>query len=72
MCEKFTKRELRIKSTPQLQVIGNLGLVIFDWEFHAITRIESTKIVTHGRESQIYTKFDNYWKLFHVHYSQLQ
>lgn len=43
----------------------------FYWVFDAVTKTDSSKIQTKGRETQIWRKIDNEWRLIHVHYSDM-
>ena len=72
MCGRFSSRNLQMISKPEIQLFENFALARFDWEFHAITRADSSERETRGRESQVYIKSDGAWKLLHVHYSQLK
>jgi len=41
----------------------------FYWDFVAKLRKDGSPITTHGRETQVYRKMQDGWRLVHVHYS---
>jgi ketosteroid isomerase-like protein len=68
MGETFSERRL----TPHdlsVHVYGDSAWVEFYWDFNAKLRRDGSSITTHGRETQVYWKTPNGWRLVHVHYS---
>ena len=70
MAGRFDKRELTIVGTPRVVEREGFGIVEFDWEFHARKREDGAEVTTRGRESQVYQKKGDTFRLVHVHYSQ--
>ena len=70
MGETFSERKL---SPPDIavHVHGDSAWVEFYWDFNAKFRKDRSPITTHGRESQVYWKMPNGWRLVHVHYSAM-
>ncbi|HKW63953.1 MAG TPA: aminopeptidase P N-terminal domain-containing protein [Candidatus Acidoferrum sp.] len=52
-----------------VQVLGDTALAEFYWDFNAKMRKDGSAITTHGRETQVYRKTPDGWRLVHVHYS---
>lgn len=48
---------------------GDSAWAEFYWDFNAKMRKDGTAITTHGRETQVYWKMKDGWRLVHVHYS---
>jgi len=70
MFEKtFTQRALKI-SNQDIQIYGNMAVVVFSWVFDA-TFNDGSPIQTKGRETQVYNKIDKEWKIVHIHYSNM-
>jgi ketosteroid isomerase-like protein len=44
-------------------------VVEFYWDFVAKFRKDGSSITTHGRETQVYRRTPEGWRLVHVHYS---
>ena len=44
-------------------------MVEFEWDFVATVRADGSLRHTTGRESQVYVKRPEGWRLVHVHYS---
>ena len=68
MRETFSKRKLSPRDVA-VHVYGNSAWVEFDWDFVAKFRKDRSPITTHGRETQVYWKMPDGWRLVHVHYS---
>jgi hypothetical protein len=66
----FSKRKLVYKN-PKWTDYGQVAWVEFTWVFDAEFKNDNQKLQTKGRESQIWHKENNKWKLVHVHYSGL-
>jgi hypothetical protein len=64
----FSKRELLIHN-PTIHVYGDTAWSEFTWTFHATRRNDGTAVTTEGRETQIYHKQHDIWRIVHVHYS---
>jgi ketosteroid isomerase-like protein len=52
-----------------VQTLGDCAIAEFYWDFTAKLRKDGLPIATHGRETQVYRKMQNGWRLVHVHYS---
>lgn len=65
----FSQRDLRLAGEVTLQVYGDAAVVEFDWAFDAVFRDNGQPLHTEGRESQVWVKTGEAWKLVHVHYS---
>ncbi len=68
---RFTIRDL--KSYDEIiQLHGDVAVVEFNWVFDANFRDENaTPMQTRGRESMVLKKFENSWKIVHIHYSSM-
>lgn len=70
MGERFSERSLKIHDIT-LHVYGNAAVAEFYWGLPTTFRADGSHITTHGRESQVFTKTAEGWKLVHVHYSNM-
>ena len=52
-----------------VHVYGDSAVAEFYWDFVAKLRKDGSTITTHGRETQIYERKQDAWRLVHVHYS---
>ncbi|HEX8765480.1 MAG TPA: M24 family metallopeptidase, partial [Candidatus Acidoferrum sp.] len=52
-----------------VQVLGDAAVAEFYWDFNAKLRKDGSPVTTHGRETQVYRKTPDGWRLVHVHYS---
>jgi ketosteroid isomerase-like protein len=68
MGDTFSERKLTPRDIA-VHVHGNSAWVEFYWDFVARFRKDGSPITTHGRETQVYWKMPNGWRLVHVHYS---
>ena len=68
MGEIFSERKLSPRDI-SVHVYGNSAWVEFNWDFVAKFRKDGSAITTHGRETQVYWKTPDGWRLVHVHYS---
>jgi len=66
----FSERALKIYDVT-ISIYGEGAVAEFYWDFWAIFRTDGSPITTHGRETQIYHKTEEGWKLVHVHYSNM-
>ncbi|HEX8838650.1 MAG TPA: aminopeptidase P N-terminal domain-containing protein [Candidatus Acidoferrum sp.] len=64
----FSKRKLSPHDIA-VQVLGDAAVAEFYWDFTAKLRKDGSPITTHGRETQVYRKTPDGWRLVHVHYS---
>jgi ketosteroid isomerase-like protein len=64
----FSERNLRIHDL-SVQVLGDAAVAEFLWDFVAKPRKDDSPVTTHGRETQVYRKTPDGWRLVHVHYS---
>ncbi len=70
MHDSFSQRHLYPRDI-NVQVYGDMAISVFYWDFPAVFRNDGTEITTHGRESQIYRRTADGWKIVHVHYSNM-
>jgi hypothetical protein len=68
MGETFSERKLSPRDI-SIHVQGDSAWVEFYWDFVAKFRKDGSPITTHGRETQVYWRMPNGWRLVHVHYS---
>ncbi|HUM06906.1 MAG TPA: nuclear transport factor 2 family protein [Terriglobales bacterium] len=68
MGETFSERKLSPRDVA-VHVHENSAWVEFYWDFVAKFRRDGSPITTHGRETQVYWKTPDGWRLIHVHYS---
>ena len=66
----FSERHLSPRDIA-VHVYGDSAVVEFDWDFAAKMKKDDFPIATHGRETQIYERKQNAWRLVHVHYSEM-
>jgi len=64
----FSERKLRPHDIV-VQVLGDAAVAEFYWDFTAKMRKDGSPVTTHGRETQVYRKTPDGWRLVHVHYS---
>ena len=64
----FSERKLTAHDV-SVQVLGDAAVAEFYWDFVAKFRKDGSPISTHGRETQVYRKTSDGWRLVHVHYS---
>ena len=68
MGETFSERRLSPRDV-SVHVYGDSAWVEFYWDFNAKFKKDGSPITTHGRETQVYWKTQDGWRLVHVHYS---
>ncbi len=68
MGETFSERKLSVHDVAVL-VFGDAAVAEFYWDFAAKFRKDGSPVTTHGRETQVYRKVQDGWRLVHVHYS---
>ena len=66
----FTARDLRA-SNIQIHVTGDSAWLVFDWAFTG-TMANGQMMMSKGRESHVYERTDNGWRISHLHYSGVQ
>lgn len=64
----FAKRELH-GSKEKTTIYGDVAWLTFEWVFDATMKADNSPIQTKGRETQLWRKINNQWKLVHIHYS---
>jgi len=64
----FSERKLTVRDLT-VHVNGDSAWAEFYWHFVAKQRNDGSVVETDGRETQIYNRAGNRWKLVHVHYS---
>ncbi len=68
MGDTFSERRLTPRDIA-VHVYGDSAWTEFYWDFAAKFRKDGAPITTHGRETQVYWKTQDGWRLVHVHYS---
>jgi ketosteroid isomerase-like protein len=68
MGDTFSERKLSVHDIA-IHVYGDAAWAEFYWDFAARFRKDGSPVATHGRETQIYRKTFEGWRLVHVHYS---
>jgi ketosteroid isomerase-like protein len=68
MGQTFSERKLMVKDI-SIHCYGDSAWAEFYWDFIAKLRKDTSPLTTHGRETQIYRKLGDTWRLVHVHYS---
>jgi len=68
MGETFSERKLSVHDV-SIHTYGNSAWTEFYWDFAAKFRKDGPPLATHGRETQLYQKIQDRWRLVHVHYS---
>jgi Xaa-Pro aminopeptidase len=64
----FSERSLSVHDVA-VDVLGDCAVAEFYWDFVAKLRKDGSPVTTHGRETQVYRKTSDGWRLAHVHYS---
>ena len=64
----FSERKLSPHDVT-VQVLGDAAVAEFYWDFNAKMRKDGSAVTTHGRETQVYRKMPDGWRMVHVHYS---
>jgi ketosteroid isomerase-like protein len=64
---RFSERKLHVGAVA-LHVLGDMAWAEFDWTFEA-RFADGSPHTTRGRESQVFTRLNDGWKLVHLHYS---
>lgn len=70
MGDTFSQRKLSIHDI-SIKTHVDSAWAEFYWDFSAKFRRDNSPITTHGRETQVYWKMGDGWRLVHVHYSSL-
>jgi ketosteroid isomerase-like protein len=68
MGDIFSERKLSPRDIA-VHVYGDSAWAEFYWDFNAKFRKDGSPVTTHGRETQVYWKTQDGWRLVHVHYS---
>jgi len=66
----FSERNLSFHDVA-VQVLGDAAVAEFYWDFTAKLRKDGSPVTTHGRETQVYRRMPDGWRLIHVHYSAM-
>jgi hypothetical protein len=66
--DNFSTRKLSFKNL-KLAVYDDVAWLEFFWVFDATMKMNNNPIQTRGRETQIWRKINDEWRLVHVHYS---
>ena len=64
----FLERKLSVHDVT-VHVLDDCAVAEFYWDFMATLRKDGSPIATHGRETQVYWKMKDGWRLVHVHFS---
>ncbi len=67
---RFSSRDLRVKNL-DMMITDQTAVVTFYWDFYAVFKADNDNIETHGRETQVFVKEGEDWKLTHIHYSPM-
>jgi len=70
MGDTFSERKLSPHDI-SVHILRDSAWVEFYWDFAAKFRKDGSPITTHGRETQVYWKTKDGWRLVHVHYSAM-
>ena len=65
----FSQRDLKVTDLKVHLLNDEAAWGEFYWEFNATFKKDGQKITTKGRETQIWKKEGDTWKIVHVHYS---
>jgi ketosteroid isomerase-like protein len=68
MGDTFSERKLSPRDIT-VHVYSDSAWAEFYWDFNAKFRKDGSPVATHGRETQVYWKTKDGWRLVHVHYS---
>ena len=68
MGDTFSERKLTPRDI-SVHVYGDSAWAEFYWDFTAKFKEDGSPLTTHGRETQIYRRTTDGWRLVHVHYS---
>lgn len=66
----FAERRLELRDV-QIQIYDDTAVAVFQWDFFAVTRADGKNYETHGRESHVYRRTRDGWKIIHGHYSNM-
>ena len=64
----FSQRKLSPRDI-SVHIFRDCAWVEFYWDFTAKFKKDGSPIITHGRETQVYWRTKEGWRLVHVHYS---
>ncbi|MGV0780020.1 YybH family protein [Mycolicibacterium peregrinum] len=65
----FSQRALRLDGEPRITVYNDAAVIEFEWTFVALRVDNGETLRSVGRESQVFIRAEEDWKLVHVHYS---
>ena len=68
MGNTFSERKLTPKNIT-VHVYGDTAWSEFEWDFVAKVRKDGSAFHSQGRETQVYHRENNQWRIVHVHYS---
>lgn len=66
--DNFTERNLSFYNL-KTSVYSDFAWLEFYWVFDALMKPDNSKVQTKGRETQIWRRKGNDWRLVHIHYS---
>ena len=64
----FSQRKLSPRDI-SVHTFRDCAWVEFYWDFNATFKKDGSPVTTHGRETQVYWRTEQGWRLVHVHYS---
>ena len=67
----FSKRSLRLKDVSVRILSDDTAWSDFYWDFSAVFKNDGTEMNSAGRETQIWKREGDGWKIVHVHYSNM-
>lgn len=68
--DNFTSRKLSFFNL-KIADYKDFAWLQFNWIFDGLMKPDNTPVQTNGRETQIWRKINNEWRLVHVHYSDI-
>lgn len=70
MGDTFSERHLQPQDI-SVHVYDKEAWAEFRWDFEAKLRKDGSSVTSHGRETQVYRKEKDGWRIVHVHYSEM-
>lgn len=70
LTKTFSERTLTLTTEPVIHVRGDMATAEFYWNFKAVKHENGEMVETNGRESLIFSKFPEGWRIVHIHYSR--
>lgn len=70
MEDRFSKRKLTVRDVA-VRVHGETAWAEFYWDFDATFREDGQPLATKGRETQVFRRAEDGWRIVHAHYSAM-